>query len=78
MPSGRLANGSVLLLEQHVGRLGGTDQAALGASTFFQSMLRDLKLVNSHLATIDYASLDPDDRTGAPIRVTSTGDGANG
>jgi phosphate:Na+ symporter len=40
---------------EHIARLGGADPAALAASTLFLSVLRDLKRVNSHLATIGYA-----------------------
>ena len=46
----------------HLARLGGSDQAALGASSPFLSMLRDLKTVNSHLASIGYAVIEPIDR----------------
>jgi phosphate:Na+ symporter len=54
----------------HLARLGGSDAAALGASNPFLAMLRDLKLVNSHLASIGYAVMAPDERAedvpGAP------------
>jgi phosphate:Na+ symporter len=39
----------------HLARLGGADPATLAASNLFLSLLRDLKRVNSHLATIGYA-----------------------
>ena len=39
----------------HLARLGDADPAALAASNLFLSLLRDLKRVNSHLATIGYA-----------------------
>jgi phosphate:Na+ symporter len=39
----------------HLARLGDADPATLAASNLFLSLLRDLKRVNSHLATIGYA-----------------------
>jgi phosphate:Na+ symporter len=56
----------------HLARLGGGDEAALGASSPFLSMLRDLKMVNSHLASIGYAVLEPRDRTTSVSPVTET------
>jgi len=55
----------------HLARLGGADPATLAASNLFLSLLRDLKRVNSHLATIGYAvmgSAGPSrsDRLGSP------------
>jgi phosphate:Na+ symporter len=46
---------------EHLARLGGSNSAALEASSPFLAMLRDLKLVNSHLASIGYAVLAPED-----------------
>lgn len=46
-------------VRDHLLRLGGGDEAALVASSTFLSMLRDLKLVNSHLASIGYAVIAP-------------------
>ncbi len=43
----------------HLARLGGADSIALGASASFLAMLRGLKEVNSHLASIGYAIADP-------------------
>ena len=43
----------------HLARLGGGDPAALSGSSLFLLVLRDLKRVNSHLATIGYAVLSP-------------------
>ncbi len=39
----------------HLARLGDADPARLAASNLFLSLLRDLKRMNSHLATIGYA-----------------------
>jgi phosphate:Na+ symporter len=39
----------------HLPRLGGAEPVAVAASTRFLSVLRDLKRVNSHVATIGYA-----------------------
>ena len=66
-------------VRDHLARLGGTDPAALGASSLFLSMLRDLQRVNSHLASVGYAVLDPDDsnRSHPPFRVTA-GSGQDG
>ncbi len=50
----------------HLARLGGPHPVDLGASAFFLATLRNLKLVNSHLASIGYAALDPKDRQGLP------------
>ena len=50
----------------HLARLGEGGKAALGASSPFLALLRDLKLVNSHLASIGYAVLEPQDRAGKP------------
>ena len=47
----------------HLSRLGGGDTAALESSSPFLAMLRDLKLVNSHLASIGYAVLNPDENS---------------
>jgi phosphate:Na+ symporter len=46
----------------HLARLGGSDRAELGSSSAVLVMLRDLKLVNSHLASIGYALMEPADR----------------
>lgn len=46
----------------HLARLAGSDPALVGASTGYLALLRDLRLVNSHLASIGYAVLSPDDR----------------
>lgn len=51
---------------EHLTRLGPSDGDALVASGAFLSTLRDLKLVNSHLASIGYAGLEP-----RPLRQTS-------
>jgi len=52
----------------HLSRLGGGDSAALESSSPFLAMLRDLKLVNSHLASIGYAVLNPDENSsGVPV-----------
>ncbi len=45
----------------HLARLGDANPSALGASAVFLSVLRDLKLVNSHFARIGYAVLVPED-----------------
>jgi len=55
----------------HLARLGGADPATLAASNLFLSLLRDLKRVNSHLATIGYAVMSSagpsrSDRLGSP------------
>jgi len=52
----------------HLARLGG-DTAALQASSPFLAMLRDLKRVNSYLASIGYAVLYPDDNSGGVVGV---------
>jgi phosphate:Na+ symporter len=49
----------------HLARLGGGGETALGASSPFLSMLRDLKMVNSHLASIGYAVIEPAERAAA-------------
>ena len=46
----------------HLARLGGGNQTALGAGSPHLSMVRDLKMVNSHLASIGYAVIEPIDR----------------
>ena len=46
----------------HLARLGAGGEGALGASSPFLTMLRDLKMVNSHLASIGYAVLEPTGR----------------
>ena len=43
----------------HLARLDGSDQGELGRSNAVLVMLRDLKLVNSHLACIGYALIEP-------------------
>lgn len=50
----------------HLARLGAGGETSLTASSPFLVMLRDLKMVNSHMSSIGYAVLDPDDyvRTG--------------
>ncbi|OCJ07399.1 hypothetical protein A6U86_10125 [Rhizobium sp. AC27/96] len=45
----------------HLLRLGGANPAVLGSSNLFLATLRDLKLVNSHLASIGYAVLGAED-----------------
>jgi len=45
----------------HLARLGGANPAVLGSSSLFLATLRDLKLVNSHLASIGYAVLGAED-----------------
>ncbi|MGV1756808.1 Na/Pi cotransporter family protein [Rhizobium sp. A22-96] len=45
----------------HLVRLGGANPAVLGSSSLFLATLRDLKLVNSHLASIGYAVLGAED-----------------
>jgi phosphate:Na+ symporter len=45
----------------HLARLGGGNQAALEASSPFLLALRDLKQVNSHLASIGYAIMEPEE-----------------
>ncbi|WP_267548950.1 Na/Pi cotransporter family protein [Rhizobium rhizogenes] len=45
----------------HLLRLGGANPAVLGSSSLFLATLRDLKLVNSHLASIGYAVLGAED-----------------
>lgn len=45
----------------HLARLGGANPAMLGSSGLFLATLRDLKLVNSHLASIGYAVLGAED-----------------
>jgi phosphate:Na+ symporter len=45
----------------HLARLGGADPAALEASSPFLSALRDFKQVNSHLASIGYAVMKPEE-----------------
>ncbi len=47
---------------EHLTRLGRSDGEALVASGSFLSTMRDLKLVNSHLASIGYAVLEPRER----------------
>ena len=47
----------------HLARLGGADFVAMRASVSFLAMLRDLKQVNSHLASIGYAIADPPDHS---------------
>ena len=46
---------------EHLTRLGGANPAVLGSSSLFLATLRDLKLVNSHLASIGYAVLGAED-----------------
>jgi phosphate:Na+ symporter len=58
----------------HLARLGGADPATLAASNLFLSLLRDLKRVNSHLATIGYAVMSSagpsrSDRLASPPEV---------
>jgi phosphate:Na+ symporter len=50
----------------HLARLAGSDPAVVGASTGFLALLRDLRLVNSHLASIGYAVLSPGGRPALP------------
>ncbi|MFS8047585.1 Na/Pi cotransporter family protein [Rhizobium sp. BR 314] len=46
----------------HLTRLGGANSSVLlGSSSLFLATLRDLKLVNSHFASIGYAVLGPED-----------------
>jgi phosphate:Na+ symporter len=45
----------------HLARLGGANPALLGSSSLFLATLRDLKLVNSHFASIGYAVLGAED-----------------
>jgi phosphate:Na+ symporter len=47
---------------EHLAHLAGSDPAVVGASTGFLAMLRQLRMVNSHLASIGYAVLSPDGR----------------
>ena len=51
----------------HLARLGGSDEGELGRSNAVLVMLRDLKLVNSHLASIGYALIEP--REGVTARL---------
>lgn len=54
----------------HLARLGGRDGTGLDGSSAVLAMLRDLKLVNSHLASIGYAVKEPDphsDRGGGAV-----------
>lgn len=53
----------------HLARLGGADEIALGASSPFLTTLRDLKTVNSHLASIGYAVFEPRDRSTSLSKV---------
>ena len=58
----------------HLARLGDADPARLAASNLFLSLLRDLKRVNSHLATIGYAVMSSagpsrSDRLASPPEV---------
>ncbi len=60
----------------HLARLGGGNNDALGKSSAVLVMLRDLKLVNSHLASIGYALLEPRERSsrkvGLELETTET------
>ncbi|MFK0160928.1 Na/Pi cotransporter family protein [Rhizobium sp. NPDC090279] len=47
--------------KDHLARLGGANPALLGSSSLFLATLRDLKLVNSHFASIGYAVLGAED-----------------
>lgn len=58
-------------VRDHLARLGGANEAALGSSSPFLSMLRGLKLVNSHLASIGYAVIQPDQGDGLVINDRS-------
>jgi phosphate:Na+ symporter len=49
-------------VRDHLAHLGEADPGALEASSSFLALLRDLKLVNSHLASIGYAVIDPTER----------------
>jgi hypothetical protein len=69
MPSGSSTNSSALLRGTTLAAQGGADPATLGASSLFLATLRDLKLVNSHLASIGYAVLGPGERNG--LRVSA-------
>jgi phosphate:Na+ symporter len=48
----------------HLARLGGSESISLSASAAFLAMVRDLKQVNSHLASIGYAIADPLEHSG--------------
>ena len=45
----------------HLARLGGGNQAALEAGSLFLMALRDIKQVNSHLASIGCAIMEPEE-----------------
>jgi phosphate:Na+ symporter len=60
-------------VREHLAGLGGADGAAPGASNAFLATLRDLKLVNSHLASIGYAVIDPAERRVAEGAVAEDG-----
>jgi len=59
---------------QHLARLGAGGEVALGASSPFLTMLRDLKMVNSHLASIGYAVLQQTDRDSPAVAVETVGE----
>lgn len=54
----------------HLAGLGAGDRDALATSGAFPLNLRDLKLVNSHLASIGYAVLKPSERL--PLAASAT------